>query len=1245
MRGVDKMKKKSRILFLFMLVLLMTAATAPAETIWETFDTNPSARGWSVETVGDTVSTITYNSGGYIDAKLARDIPAYVRYHKHLSTAYDQTQEFWFEYDFQLLGTGTITGDRRGQFGVFNSENSCNANAVVDSFAYWSYLDNLGNRGNRHDMYGWSPTSVARPSPTSLGNANYDASGTLLANGPEGPLQNRLPYDSIFRVKAHYYYSGGVGRCSLKIYNIDMVTGAIIDMNSLTNPDSDCNTQTNPAADPCAVFAGETLDVNIFGISSRVEGNFSTDYALIRLDNFYFSTTGANGTVVRANFPDLTVNINEVRATTTTTSLDVNTTISHTRSTSMTYRIRQRVYKGADGSGGEITAYAMTSGSISVPANTLVSARLTNASLSPTPTPWSVSDPNCYMLRTEVLDSTGAVALLSKTSIIGFRKFEVAGQNFKLNGNRIYLFGLHRTPPGRILAGIYNNQSFIDQHIARLKTANVNMVRIADANATAWLDACDKAGIMVFCGPYDTNNVLIENKAKLLDYVSKVNTHPCVVAWVTGNEWSTSVVGDRTALYNYIKSLDPNRPVFLADSAGFYTSGDPATSTGSNFLDHHKYNGWYSGSAFDFTSFATTEASKSYPVTLTECVGAYTDYASTGGFTLGQDTDATHLDKYIGAVERVIGHSYNYAQDSLAYQTFLAKEVAETLRRSRSTTSAISGATLFTEAYFYDMDQYYYHNEPNKTESAKPIIAAITSAYEPVHVSIECVNPNVFAGTSISATMHILNDNIVKNPLGATTLRVKLLDSANVVKSTNTYSIGSIAYYAKATQAVSIATAGLATGNYTIVAEVNELVPILSQNTMPVFIAAAGFKTCANTGGTSVLAVYDPGGATRTALTAAGVTYTQITVFSGLSGYSRLIIGKDSFDATVKAADATIKTWLNAGKRMLILEQNSAGRTDFSSSWLGKTISLGGSSEDFTNIERPQLATLMNGLNRMNDFRNWNDAGTGARSVYDSYVGITALDPNVAVLANGGLHLDDATLVEVWPDGGGSCIISTLNGVTKVTDPKAARCLANIVGYLLESATHYQYDDVAYKITFGDFATEKGVFSMPLLQGMIVADSGAAHYQPDGRAFRGPQISDAIGNLTAASSADFICPLYIRANFKFGGTGDANAISVDVSSPNDVAPTLSYRLKVNGTATGYVSLAANERKTSNFTVASITAGTNVKLEIDSGKGLVFHSMRLGNASPGDINEDGIVNFIDFAMLAENWLKTDFWSPQ
>jgi hypothetical protein len=121
-----------------------------------------------------------------------------------------------------------------------------------------------------------------------------------------------------------------------------------------------------------------------------------------------------------------------------------------------------------------------------------------------------------------------------------------------------------------------------------------------------------------------------------------------------------------------------------------------------------------------------------------------------------------------------------------------------------------------------------------------------------------------------------------------------------------------------------------------------------------------------------------------------------------------------------------------------------------------------------------------------------------------------------------------------------------------------------------------------------------------------------------------------------SNKSNAICPLYFRAKFNIGGT---TKISVDVSSPNDVAPTLSYRLKVNGTATGYVSLAANERKTSDFTVASMPAGTKVKLEIEADKGLVFHSMKLGNAPPTDFNKDGIVNLFDFAILAENWFKS------
>jgi hypothetical protein len=67
----------------------------------------------------------------------------------------------------------------------------------------------------------------------------------------------------------------------------------------------------------------------------------------------------------------------------------------------------------------------------------------------------------------------------------------------------------------------------------------------------------------------------------------------------------------------------------------------------------------------------------------------------------------------------------------------------------------------------------------------------------------------------------------------------------------------------------------------------------------------------------------------------------------------------------------------------------------------------------------------------------------------------------------------------------------------------------------------------------------------------------------------------------------------------------------------------------------------NATNTDTFAIASaIPAGTNVKLVIRAeNKGLVFHSMKLANAMPTDFNKDGMVNLLDFAILAENWSES------
>jgi hypothetical protein len=560
---------------------------------------------------------------------------------------------------------------------------------------------------------------------------------------------------------------------------------------------------------------------------------------------------------------------------------------------------------------------------------------------------------------------------------------------------------------------------------------------------------------------------------------------------------------------------------------------------------------------------------------------------------------------------------------------------------------------VFTDGYFYDYDKYYTQGNAAATETPKPVIDVVRSVYSPIKVSIENFNNKIYAGSWLDFKCYAMNDDPAVAVISAPTLYVDLLNPSRQSVWSDSYQLNDIEYYDTVIQPVSIETTGLPTANYTISVRLNDGSEDLYTGEKQVFIADANW---ANVGAVAAaIGVYDASGDTFAMLSSLGFNTTQISSFTSISGYDLVVIGKTSFDATVVSSEADILSYITSGGRVLVLEQNTTETRDnlSTSSWLESSITVNTGGENFVNIERPEISSLMDGLTR-NDFRKWNNIGTESDPVSRLFYSYLELDysdlDNCVVLANAGQQLYKAVLTEIYPagSGAGSCLINTVYSVSEGdNNPIAKKYLANLVNYMLDnSQMHSKYATVGAQIDFADFETEKGLFYAPMLQGLLITNNdpnftaGSTQYtssRPRGRQMRGEHIHTGGGYLeNIDSQSSWVCPLHFQSIY------DIEEIVMEVTNPKDTS--LSYRIIVNGDAQSWVSVDAESYKVSTFDIADISEGSGITLEIEADKGLVFDTMQLAEHNPADINRDDVVDLADFAKLAENWFKTlaDVW---
>jgi len=269
-----------------------------------------------------------------------------------------------------------------------------------------------------------------------------------------------------------------------------------------------------------------------------------------------------------------------------------------------------------------------------------------------------LSDPYLYSIRVNLLD--GAKALDSVTVPLGVRSFDLSPvTGFTLNGKALGLHGVNKhqdhQDKGSAIA-----DSDTDADFAIIEEMGANAVRLAHyQHAQHTYDVCDRAGLVVWAETpvinriNDTPEFAANAEQQLTELIRQNYNHPSIVFWSVGNETTLRGGPNPDALVAHLAT------VVAAEDAtrlAAYAADGTATDSPVNFHGQahgfNEYQGWYSGQATDFGTWADANhaAHPDAPIGITE----YGAGASTAEHTAdpaaadigGNHTNLAHPEEY-----------------------------------------------------------------------------------------------------------------------------------------------------------------------------------------------------------------------------------------------------------------------------------------------------------------------------------------------------------------------------------------------------------------------------------------------------------------------------------------------------------------------------------------------------------------------------------------------------------------------
>lgn len=209
------------------------------------------------------------------------------------------------------------------------------------------------------------------------------------------------------------------------------------------------------------------------------------------------------------------------------------------------------------------------------------------------PRKWTAETPSLY--TTVITLKEGEKALETMSSRTGFRKIEIKGRVFMVNGVAVKLKGVNRHENWPESGHTVTEAEMI-RDILLIKQANCNHVRTSHySNDPHWYELCDEYGIYLLAeanleshGAWDEFNEEPRIKAAIIDRdvanVENFKNHPSVIIWSLGNECGSGGTNFRAALAA-MRKIDTTRPTHYQ---GFPTGdGNPTDMDSQMYTQLH----------------------------------------------------------------------------------------------------------------------------------------------------------------------------------------------------------------------------------------------------------------------------------------------------------------------------------------------------------------------------------------------------------------------------------------------------------------------------------------------------------------------------------------------------------------------------------------------------------------------------------------------------------------------------------
>ena len=701
---------------------------------------------------------------------------------------------------------------------------------------------------------------------------------------------------------------------------------------------------------------------------------------------------------------------------------------------------------------------------------------------------WSLSEQPFHALS--VVGTWKDTASVRKTVPVAFRSFDVRRGLFHLNGKPIFLRGVALNPPLPCMReGVARDEDFARAYVRQLKQLNVNCIR---TRGDAWLKACDMEGMLAVTGcfgpppgstvqgdvilpPEDVEATIETYKRR---YFMRDALHPSVVIHVLSQKIPNIGRQGRafhdlfSRAYRELKRWDPGRLVVSNAGTGDDRWGD--------LIDVHVYSGWYEGTFVDYLRLSR-ELLEPMPVLLSECVGAATgpaDRFRADGAELGPSLAWG-------------GHSGRDGESAIAYQGFLLRQAIESTRCLRARNQRLAGIMPMTPLFRHWRDVVRFEDmQPS------PAAERIALAYSPVLLSLESWRHNIYAGETLTADAHIVNDSNDFDAVRSNGLTYAVVDRGGRTVTGKEQTIPDTPYYASHRHTVRLdLPPRMPTGRYLLAARVTSGSNVVAETAHDIFVAQRSW-TKPDRPPRHIAAVYDPSGMTMKALAALGMPAIPVTDVTSLVVERGLVIGAGSWDSVLSAQRLALAEKVRKGGRVLLLLQSPEA---YESDWLPVPLDVrlkkqhGWTPGIWINPERsghPVFSRVKRyHLRLWSDPRGWNTNMAGYPHVFPAWLALRAKNRadlgRLAVLANSGIGLADVCLCEMF-DGDGSVLVSSLDCVSRShTDPVAARMLMNLVLYTADPGAHVCRVRVEDPVCWGDYASERGLITGPL-HGFVV---------------------------------------------------------------------------------------------------------------------------------------------------------------